>query len=127
MLLFLIFLSFYFIAQPRKSSESSPDTQIAVPLQEEEPIPPPKELPKIAETKELELEIAFLYDTWIQVYADGELVLNGLKKEGEQARVKAGQELIVNRAFRECWRNILYLERQKGKGLGNIGCCGEKY
>lgn len=119
MLIFLIFLSFYFIAQPRKSSESSPDTQIAVPLQDEEPIPPPKELPEIEEVKKLELEIAFLHDTWIQVYADGELVLDGLKKEGEQARVEAGGEFIVHLGNAG---GISYtLNGKKGKALGILG------
>jgi cytoskeletal protein RodZ len=118
-LLFLIFLSFYFIFQPQKSSESSPEKQIAVPLQEEEPIPPPKELPNIEEAKELDLEIAFLHDTWIQVYADGELVLDGLKKEGEQASIKASQELTVHLGNAG---GISYtLNGKQGKALGRLG------
>jgi len=118
-LLFLIFLSFYFISLPRKSSESSPETQIAVAFQEEEPIPPPTELPEIVEAKELNLEISFLYDTWIQVYADGELVLDGLRKEGEQANVKAGEELNLHLGNAG---GISYsLNGKKGKSLGRLG------
>jgi len=118
-LLFLIFISFYFISRPRKSSESPQETQITVPFQEAEPIPPPKELPKLEDVKELGLEITFLYDTWIQVYADGELVLDGLKKEGEQASVKAGEELTLNLGNAG---GISYsLNGKKGRSLGRLG------
>jgi cytoskeleton protein RodZ len=118
-LLFLIFLSFYFISRPRKSAEASQETQIAVPFQEKEPIPPPKELPQIKEASELGLKISFLYDTWIQVYADGELVLDGLKKEGEQASVRAGDELILHLGNAG---GISYsLNGRTGKPLGNLG------
>jgi cytoskeletal protein RodZ len=118
-LLFLIFLSFYFISRPRKSSEPSPETQIAVPFQEEEPIPPPKELSQIEEAKELDLKISFLYETWIQVYADGELILDGLKKEGERASVKAGEEFILHLGNAG---GISYsLNGRTGKPLGSLG------
>jgi len=118
-LLFLIFLSFYFISRPRKSSESRQEIQIAVPIQEEEPIPPPKVLLPIEEPKELDLKISFLHDTWIQVYADGQLALDGLKKEGEQARVKAAEELILHLGNAG---GISYsLNGKPGKPLGNLG------
>jgi len=118
-LLFLIFLSFYFILQPRKNPESPQETRIAVPLQEAEPIPPPKVLLKMEEEQELILEISFLHDTWIQVFADGELILDGNKKPGEQAEIKAGEELILNLGNAG---GISYsLNGKKGKPLGSLG------
>jgi len=44
----------------------------------------------------LNLDLTFNEDCWIQVFADGQLVVDGLKLEGYKTSVKAGSELIIN-------------------------------
>lgn len=46
--------------------------------------------------KGLRIEIAFVAQTWIQVYADGRLALDGLRAAGDTAQVRADTELLVN-------------------------------
>jgi hypothetical protein len=58
-----------------------------------EPVPAPvsKE-----EEKELSLELSFHDRTWIQVYADRKLALDGIKLRGEKARLTAQNEFIIH-------------------------------
>ncbi len=42
------------------------------------------------------LEISFLDKTWIQVYADGRLTLNGIKNSGQKAAIRASKEIILH-------------------------------
>lgn len=117
-LVILILASIYFISRPQKASVPPQETQITPPIQEEEIIPPP---PKIEEeeVKELTLGIAFLEDTWLQVYADGKLILAGLKKPGEEAIVKATEELVIHLGNAG---GISYsLNGKQGKPLGFSG------
>jgi cytoskeleton protein RodZ len=46
--------------------------------------------------KGLRIDISFVQETWIQVYADGRLVIDGLREAGDTAEVRAGSELLVN-------------------------------
>ncbi|HRD02079.1 MAG TPA: DUF4115 domain-containing protein [Candidatus Saccharicenans sp.] len=45
---------------------------------------------------DLNLDLIFNEDCWIQVYADGQLVVDGLKLEGYKTSVKASSELTIN-------------------------------
>lgn len=95
-------LSLLYIFFPKTATSPYPEEQNApIFLQEEKPVQPPpteSETPAepLPEQKELSLEISFLELTWIQVYADGELKLEGNKEPGERAAVKAGQELLIH-------------------------------
>ncbi|HPC87933.1 MAG TPA: DUF4115 domain-containing protein [Candidatus Saccharicenans sp.] len=69
------------------------------------PEPSPSQLPltetarPVVEEKTYEglnLDLTFNEDCWIQVFADGQLVVDGLKLEGYKTSVKAGSELIIN-------------------------------
>ncbi|HOI44202.1 MAG TPA: DUF4115 domain-containing protein [Candidatus Aminicenantes bacterium] len=56
------------------------------------PEPPPVK----PEVKELVLQMTFTQLTWIQVFADGELKLDGLMRAGQEADVKASRELVIH-------------------------------
>lgn len=71
------------------------ETQSALKIQETAPSPPQK-TPILEEEKELILDITFMMETWIQIYADGELVIEGLKLEGEKVQVIAKKELLIH-------------------------------
>jgi len=69
------------------------------------PEPSPSDLP-VTETTQpmveqkayqgLNLDLGFNEDCWIQVFADGQLVVDGLKLEGYKTSVQAASELIIN-------------------------------
>ncbi|MDD8019954.1 MAG: DUF4115 domain-containing protein [Acidobacteriota bacterium] len=44
----------------------------------------------------LNLELIFNEDCWVQVYADGQLAVDGLKVQGYKTSVKASSELVIN-------------------------------
>jgi len=46
--------------------------------------------------KGLRIKISFTEETWIQVYADGRLALDGLRAAGDTAEVRADAELLVH-------------------------------
>ncbi len=75
-----------------KQVEETPSTQT---IQETEPVSPP-ETAILEEEKELILDLFFVMETWIQIYADGELIVNGLKLEGEKVQVIAKEELLIH-------------------------------
>ncbi len=73
----------------------------------------------ILEQRELTFEISFLEETWIQVYADGELIVDGIKWPGDKAAVNAQQELLIHLGNAG---GISYsLNNKKGKPLGRPG------
>jgi len=94
----LIILPFaiYFLTRPEKPlpapEKSSPVLQIpAAAPADEKPAP-------VIEPEEtgLRMTIAFRERTWIQVYADGQLVLDGVKLAGDSAQVRAQMELLIH-------------------------------
>jgi cytoskeletal protein RodZ len=52
--------------------------------------------PSVQEYGGLNIDLSFNEDCWVQVYADGHLVVDGLKLEGFKTSVKAQSELIIN-------------------------------
>lgn len=73
----------------------------------------------ILEQKELTFEISFLEETWIQVFADGELIVDGIKWPGDKAVINARQELLIHLGNAG---GITYsLNNKKGKPLGRRG------
>jgi transcriptional regulator with XRE-family HTH domain len=96
-LLVSVILSFYFLSQPKEIAKPPEKTQIPVVSQEPEVIlpPPPVAVPVVVEEeKEMNLEISFLQETWVKVYADGELKLNGIYQPGDNFQIKALKELV---------------------------------
>jgi len=71
------------------------DTPTAQIIQEPASTPLPK-TPILEEEKELILDLTFAMETWIQIFADGELVIEGLKIEGEKVQVIAKEELLIH-------------------------------
>ena len=99
--LVIVTFSAYFLTRPGKRA-ALPETREAIPqiqlqaavtpsVTESVPAPVPKE-----EEKGLNLELSFHARTWIQVYADQVLALDGVKLRGEKARVTARNELIIH-------------------------------
>ena len=77
---------------PGKQVVETPATQT---IQKTEPASPPKTV-ILEEEKELVLDLTFVMDSWIQIYSDGELVVDGLKFEGEKLQVIAKEELLIH-------------------------------
>ena len=95
--------------------EETPSTQT---IQETTPAPPP-EIPIVEEEKELILDLSFVMETWIQIYADGELVVDGLKFEGEQVQVIAKEELLIHTG--NAGGISITLNNKTGKSFGEPG------
>lgn len=96
--LVLIILPFavYFLTRPEKPR---PAPEKSLPVLEVQPAAPPEQKPApVLEPKEtgLRMTIAFRERTWIQVYADGQLVLDGVKLTGDSAQVRAQREILIH-------------------------------
>jgi cytoskeleton protein RodZ len=117
-------LLYVFVFSPRKSSrpplkaQSSPVSSEVVPT----PVTPAREVPPslaAEDFKDLRLEASFSEDTWLQVYADGQLVWDGIKRAGESFEVKAERELILNSG--NAGGMIFTLNGKKAQSLGPRG------
>jgi transcriptional regulator with XRE-family HTH domain len=71
------------------------------------------------EERELVLDLTFRLETWIQVYADGQIVINGTKMPGESAQVTAKKELLIHTG--NAGGVIFQLNNKKGISLGRDG------
>jgi transcriptional regulator with XRE-family HTH domain len=84
---------------------------------------PPRALqpaePEVKEFKDLALDLSFDQETWIQVYADGTPVIDGLKSAGERASVKSIREILIN--VGNAGGLSFDLNGRKGKPLGTPG------
>jgi transcriptional regulator with XRE-family HTH domain len=92
----------------------------------QEPLPTPILPPKPAEETtapapitELHLEISFHQRTWIQVYADGILKLDGIKGPGTTFETTASKELLLH--LGNAGGMTYSLNGLKGKALGRPG------
>ena len=84
-----------------------------------EPAEPELEPESVKEEKEIALEISFIERTWIQIYADGQLMVDGIKLPGEEVKIIATEELVLNLGNAG---GISYtLNNKKGKKLGPSG------
>lgn len=73
----------------------------------------------VQEDQGLNLELNFTEECWIQVYADGQLVLDGLKLQGFKTTVKAEKELLINTG--NAGAINFTLNGRPGKPLGKRG------
>jgi hypothetical protein len=83
--------------------------------------PPPRVLEPVLQAQQtpLELELSFLAETWIQVYADGELKIDGLKRPGEKATCQAEKEFVLHTG--NAGGFDLKINGKPGKTLGGPG------
>jgi hypothetical protein len=116
-----ILLSFLFLTPHKKVRDASVRSQPASERLQTVVTPPPRVLEPVLQAQKtpLELELAFLAETWIQVYADGELVIDGLKRAGEKAACQAQKEFILHTG--NAGGFSLTINGQPGKPLGGPG------
>ncbi len=121
LLLFLFFLYYLFFLE-KQTPPPSEEPQASTLLQEEMTLPPPRvELLAefIPEEVNITIEISFLEETWLQVWADRVLKVDGLKQPGEKLMVKADEELLIHLGNAG---GISYtLKNTPGKQLGPSG------
>lgn len=113
--------SMYFIFQKDKI-ERPKITSDPAPAQKKAVIPPPpveKALAKASEATEMNLTISFQQETWIQVYIDGELLLDGIKYQGEQFSATASGEIVFN--LGNAGGMVYSINDRAGKSLGQSG------
>ncbi len=109
----------FFILIQKKPPESIPAQKKPAPSfveQEKEPVPEIKPDPA---DKELLLELTFIQETWIQVYADGELSLDAIKQAGETLQITAQESLRLN--VGNAGGFTFTLNGQQGRTLGPSG------
>lgn len=96
-LVILIFI--YLIAWKKSPSSPQEELQPSALIQQETPaaLPEIETLSQpVFEEKRLLLEISIREETWIEVYADGELKVEDTKQPGEMITVEASEELLIN-------------------------------
>ncbi len=93
-----ILLFFLFLRPHTREQATSARPQPASERLQTAVTPPPRALEPVLQAQETPLEIAlsFLAETWIQVYADGELKIDGLKRAGEKAACQAQKEFVLH-------------------------------
>lgn len=99
----IVIVSFavYFLTRPGKPDAPPADVSPS-PAATNRPEQAPSAAPSVGAAgapeaeKGLRLEMAFVAETWIQVYADGRLAMDGLRSTGDSAEVRADAELLVH-------------------------------
>ncbi len=93
----LIFV--YLTSWQKKTSLPEEEIRPWTLIQKKSPISFPRvnlsELSVIEEEK-LALEISFIEETWLQVYADGQLEVEDTKMPGERISIEASEELLIH-------------------------------
>jgi len=118
-LVVVAFFLFYFLSLPEKVTPAQERAETSNVSSEQKILLPPVKEPVVEEEKEMILNISFQDETWIQVYADGELVVDGLKQPGDEFQVKALKELLFHIGNAG---GISYtLNGKKGKAFGPLG------
>ncbi len=85
------------------------------------PVPssqPPAE-PVVEERRFLDLDFAFLEETWIRVWSDGQMIWDGIKKPGESIQVKAESEVLLD--IGNAGGVSFTINGEKAKPLGPLG------
>lgn len=92
-----ILSSIHFLLQNNGHTTSLPNPPVQSVIHLE---PPPQtleqEVPVEPIVKELVLDLAFHQETWIRVFADGELKLEGIKQPGDSEKISAQNELLIH-------------------------------
>jgi cytoskeleton protein RodZ len=90
-----LILLYIFSPSSGKEPSSLQETQLPASFSVEMPEPPAAEA-EIVPTGEFRLRMDFTEDTWLQVFADGESIWDGIKTTGESLEVKAEREVSLN-------------------------------
>jgi cytoskeleton protein RodZ len=101
--------------QPIPTKPAQPVAQVEAP----KPTPPPEPQPVAEEIKGLRLEMTFVEETWLHIYADGQSVWDGIKNKGESLEVRAEREVRLN--IGNASGPDLTINGQKAKPLGPSG------
>ncbi len=121
LLLFLFFLYYLFFLK-KQTSPAIEAPKASTFLQEENTLPPSRTeslAEFIPEEENLTIEISFLEETWLQVWADSVLKVGGLKQPGEILMIKAYEELLLH--IGNAGRISYTLKNRQGKQLGPSG------
>jgi len=126
-LILFVFLIYLSIKTSQKTIEARKSLQEASKAMASatEQVPPQPEpeasqpAPEVKEDEGLSLDLTFNEDCWIQVYSDGNLVVDGLKLEGFKTSVRADTELIIN--LGNAGGISFTLNGKEGKPLGKRG------
>ncbi|MCR4396565.1 MAG: DUF4115 domain-containing protein [Candidatus Saccharicenans sp.] len=122
--IFLIYLSIQTTRKNVEARKAREKIQAEVTIPAEEPLvtsePTATEVAFQPQSVQgLQLELSFDEDCWIQVYADGNLIVDGLKLEGFKIQVRAEAELVIN--LGNAGGVSFRLNGQPGKPLGKRG------
>ncbi len=92
----------YYLTRTPEKPQVPESRPVYVPAEAQTRTDPPPEAPveaapvRIEEETGLRLQITFTAETWIQVYSDGKLALDGIKLAGGRAEIRAETELLIN-------------------------------
>ncbi len=118
MIVVLVILSF-FILRPRKS-EPLEETSLPIgSLQGKLPQTPSSFQMEHYQGNRIHIQLSFKERTWIQVYADGDLVLDGIKNPGETSDIQASEELLIH--LGNAGGVIYSLNNREGRPFGSLG------
>jgi cytoskeletal protein RodZ len=92
----LIFVYILFLTPEKKPPVTAESAQPAAQVDVPKPSPPPEPEHPAEEVKGLHLEMTFIEETWLHVYADGQSVWDGVKGMGERLEVRAEREVRLN-------------------------------
>jgi cytoskeleton protein RodZ len=116
-------LAYLFLLKPHTSKRALSAQSPAPPAQVPVIVtpPPPRRLESVlpAQTAPLKLDLSFTADTWIQVFADGKLKIDGIKRAGETAGCEAQKEFLIHTG--NAGGVALTINGKPGKPLGGQG------
>lgn len=118
-LLLLALLSSFYFFLGKKEKPASIQVQIPPSEIQKEEIIPPSVVVLQEEEKELKMEMSFHALTWIQVYADSNLKVDGLKHSGENVQVTAKEKLLIH--LGNAGGFSYTLNDKKGRPFGSSG------
>jgi transcriptional regulator with XRE-family HTH domain len=113
----LIILTFIYLTSWKNDTSLPQEELINTPLISKET---PASFPEFKPNEQkLILEISFIEETWIQVYTDGDLNVEGIKRPDETISIEASEELLIHLGNAG---GITYrLNNREGKPLGPSG------
>jgi len=99
----IVSIAVIFLWRARRPHPSAPQVKTDAAVTEVQPVTPPQPAPNpestaqapIEEWRGVTIDISFQDDTWIRVYADGVLKVEGQFPAGQKARASADKELVL--------------------------------
>ncbi len=94
----LIIVMYFALRKEKDPSNNTMKIQPTIQETQEKPLPPPPVAQEEPETKpqELNIEILVQQETWLEIFADQEMVDSGIKYPGDRLQFKALQELLIH-------------------------------